>query len=508
MSTKQLQLKVIVLVLLVLGIGSVWYKNQVLGFSLTPEKQETVWTVESKITFDGDNAPAEVVLSMPENRKDMVVMDVRNIAPGYRFNFVNRDGERYGVWKSNGPVQGRQELFLRGTVYRRNGNSGNNVSPVPQEIVVDNESLRKAAVDFVASLDRSGSIRQRAVHLLQALTNPVNQDAVYLLKEAKVFGGKIKLARYLMRKAGLQASSVRGLFLGERSRKQKLKGYIEVADGDKVLLLNPRSAEVEDADKFLVWQYNDKPVLEVIGGSNSSVTFSTLSSKILASRAAVAAGKHSGNFLVDFSIYSLPVSEQNAFKLLLLIPIGALVIVILRNLVGISTSGTFMPILIALVFLHTTLLIGLALFLVVVSVGLILRSYLSHLNLLLVPRISAVLVFVIFIYVAIAVISHKIGLSAGLQITFFPMIIISWTIERMSVLWEEEGPKDVLVQGGGSLLSASLIYLVMQNRYVGHIAYSFPEILLVLLAIIIIIGSYSGYRLTELYRFEPMIKDK
>ena len=167
-----------------------------------------------------------------------------------------------------------------------------------------------------------------------------------------------------------------------------------------------------------------------------------------------------------------------------------------------------MPILIAMVFLQTSLLIGLALFLLVVSMGLILRSYLTHLNLLLVPRISAVLVFVIFIYVAIAVTSVKMGLEAGLQVTYFPMIIISWTIERMSILWEEEGAKDVFIQGGGSLFSASLIYLAMENKYIDHFTYSFPEVLLVLLAIIIMIGSYSGYRLTELYRFEPMVREE
>jgi hypothetical protein len=87
------------------------------------------------------------------------------------------------------------------------------------------------------------------------------------------------------------------------------------------------------------------------------------------------------------------------------------------------------------------------------------------------------------------------------------MIIISWTIERMSILWEEEGPKDVLIQGGGSLFSASIIYLVMQNKFINHLTYAFPELLLVVLAVIIMIGSYSGYRLTELRRFEPLVKE-
>lgn len=77
----------------------------------------------------------------------------------------------------------------------------------------------------------------------------------------------------------------------------------------------------------------------------------------------------------------------------------------------------------------------------------------------------------------------------------------------MSVLWEEEGPRDVFIQGGGSLFTASIVYLVMTNKFLGHLTYAFPELLLVLLAIILIIGSYSGYRLSELRRFEPMSRE-
>jgi len=115
---------------------------------------------------------------------------------------------------------------------------------------------------------------------------------------------------------------------------------------------------------------------------------------------------------------------------------------------------------------------------------------------------------VIIIFIAISVISIKMDFQQGLRVTFFPMIIISWTIERMSVLWEEEGPRDVFVQGGGSLFTASIIYLLMTNRFLEHLVFSFPELLLVLLAVILIIGSYSGYRLSELRRFEPMIREK
>ncbi len=99
----------------------------------------------------------------------------------------------------------------------------------------------------------------------------------------------------------------------------------------------------------------------------------------------------------------------------------------------------------------------------VVGFGLMIRSYLSRLNLLLVPRISAVLIVVIVLYMLLSIVGYRMGLEGTLNVTYFPMIIIAWTIERMSVLWEEEGPREGMVQGGGSLLVAILAYLVMTD---------------------------------------------
>ena len=85
--------------------------------------------------------------------------------------------------------------------------------------------------------------------------------------------------------------------------------------------------------------------------------------------------------------------------------------------------------------------------------------------------------------------------------TFFPTIILSWTIERMSILWEEEGGHEVLIQGSGSLIVAVATYLAVSNQFIAHLTFNFPELMLSLLGVILILGQYSGYRLSELYRF-------
>ena len=167
----------------------------------------------------------------------------------------------------------------------------------------------------------------------------------------------------------------------------------------------------------LLWEYNGNSLLEVVGGRDSQVTFSMLSVEQSA-QSAVAPKISEADFL-NFSIDSLPLEEQALFKGILLIPIGVLIVVLLRVLVGLKTSGTFMPVLIAVAFMQTSLMTGLIGFLLVVGTGLIIRGYLSHLNLLLVSRISAVIITVIGIISIFSVISFKVGLTEGLKITFF-----------------------------------------------------------------------------------------
>jgi len=95
-----------------------------------------------------------------------------------------------------------------------------------------------------------------------------------------------------------------------------------------------------------------------------------------------------------------------------------------------------------------------------------------------------------------------------MKITFFPMVILAWTIERMSILWEEEGPKEVLVQGGGSLLVAVIAYMAMSNDVVRHLTFNFLGLQFVMMALVLLVGNYTGYRLLELRRFRPMLAER
>ncbi len=59
---------------------------------------------------------------------------------------------------------------------------------------------------------------------------------------------------------------------------------------------------------------------------------------------------------------------------------------------------------------------------------------------------------------------HKLGIDRGVSVALFPMVILSMTVERMALVWEEAGPLEALQQGFGSLLVAAMGFLLMSNN--------------------------------------------
>ncbi|GAA5316389.1 MAG: inactive transglutaminase family protein [Candidatus Pelagadaptatus aseana] len=499
------QITYLVLLLVGLGVSAVVYKHKVLGFPLLANQTETVWDLEAKLQFEADGGPVSVKVNLPDPNPARKISFSKNVSPGFDYKEIEEDGARYGFWSSE-DAEGPQTLYLRVQTYFVDEPQITGDVPTleqPDFVGVQAEAANRYVENLQQqTLDLDGQVKQ----VLADINSRANDNMAVLLQDRGERSEQMALAVSLLAMQDIPARMGRGIFLADKKRKQSAVFFLEVFDDKQWLLFDPREEEQISWQQVIIMQHSTEPLIEVYGGSDSEFSFSSLKQQRPTFKAAVDSAAQDSSLFVDFSIYSLPLAEQNDFKLLLLIPLGALVVVVLRNLVGIRTSGTFMPILIAMVFLQTSLLAGLALFVIVVGVGLIMRSYMSNLNLLLVPRIASVLVFVIIIYAAIGVTSHKLGIEWGMQVTFFPMIILSWTIERMSILWDEEGGKEVMIQCGGSLLTAVLAYLVMSNEVIADTVFLYPEMLLILLAVIIAIGSYSGYRLSDLRRFEPMQK--
>lgn len=504
----KLRLYILVVLLMGLGIGLILYKHFALGFPLSPDDKKSVWTIEARIDFIARGDPIIVSFALPSETSNIVFIEEDFASPDYGFSELASPTGRRAQW-SKRIASGPQTAYYRLSLYETD-----QINPPPAAVDLPLEpekpefdEVHKTAAITILDQARSKSANteiftRELISLLNS--NAPNQNRSLLLNEQSNEDYKTHLIINLLAMEGISARIVRGLYLEDGRRRQSLANFVEVYIGNQWLLFNQNTGESGKPRNFLVWQRGDQSLLDVVGGKNSQISFSIIknvhSTRNLVVRDSI--NRQAG--IIDFSIYSLPIEQQNAFKMILLLPIGALIVVIMRLLVGIRTSGTFMPILIALALIQTTLLTGIIIFLSVVGTGLLIRAYLSRLHLLFVARISAVIIVVIAIMASISIISHKLGLSQAVTVTFFPMIILSWTIERMSVLWEEDGPREVFIQGSGSLLTAVIAYLFMTNRTIEYLTFNFPELMLVNLALILILGQYTGYRLSELYRFHSL----
>jgi len=107
---------------------------------------------------------------------------------------------------------------------------------------------------------------------------------------------------------------------------------------------------------------------------------------------------------------------------------------------------------------------------------------------------------------AITILMAGANQAIGLSISLFPMVILTMTIERMSIVWEEISAGEAIKQGLGSLAVASLCYLAMSNPELEHLMFQFPELLLVLMGLCVLMGRYTGLRLSEIWRFRTLVQ--
>ncbi len=505
---KQRYVYLLAALLTVIGMSVFLFKWLELGFPLVEDQETPVWTIEAAVNFDSGPGSIKVQLHVPTLTPGFRMLNENSVSRGYGFSLNYGSGGREAQWAIR-RADGEQTIYYRISVYEDDSVDQSDTTPPFPPLPVIDEPL-KTAVDVLVSdvRDHSADTASFTTELLRRVNDPSPDPNVELLLSGVDSSADFVAAvTTILASARIPARMVRGFPLSGRQRSATLVAWLEVHDGDQWLYFNPLTGEKNLPERFLVWWRGNEQLLNVEGGSDVEVGFAIQRNQLDAVAIAETHASQQGTRAVDFSLYSLPIQTQAVYSVLLMIPIGALIMVIMRNLVGIDAFGTFMPVLIALAFRETKLFWGVVLFTTLVALGLSIRFMLDRLRLLLVPRLSAVLIVVVMLMLFISMTSHRLGMETGLSVALFPMVIIAMTIERMSVVWEERGAADAMRAGLGSLIVAIAAYIFMGMSWLEHLIFTFPELLLVILAMVLLAGRYTGYRLTELRRFKALSTD-
>jgi hypothetical protein len=509
---NKLHLYVLAVVLTALGLGLFVYKAYVLGFPLAPRTKVQVWNVEARISFMAQDKPVKLSMFIPSSTRRFALADEHFISSGYGLVASVEEGNRKAVWSIR-QARKEQNIYYQAVVRAVRTKAPRIEEEAPEVTGSGFEGPRlEAAKSLIAEIQaKSADTQSFVAELIKRLNQAEPGDNVKLLLGPKpTLPTKVEVAVRLLAQASIPARVVQGIRLQEEkhdfSKKTNLLHWLEVYDKKQWISFDPLRGKTPVPDDWLRWWSGSQNLVHLEGGSKLHVVVSVSPKVEEGITAAVLRGEISKPLLLKLSLFGLPVNTQAVYRVMLLVPIGAFILVILRNIVGIKTFGTFMPVLIALSFRETGLLWGIFLFTLIVATGLAIRFYMERLKLLLVPRLAAVLIVVVLLMAALTILTNSLGIHRGLSVSLFPMVILTMTIERMSIVWEERGPGEALVAGFGSLVTAALAFLVMNVKYVEHLVFVFPELLLVLLAATLLLGRFSGYRLMDLYRFSALAK--
>lgn len=500
-------LGILLVISVLFAAWATYYKIKVWGFSIIPNEKSEVWTIDAHISFKPTGKPIEVSLAIPPADGGYKILSEDVIANGYE---AEKDDKNNRMIIKSSPHKGKQNIYYRIMIYDNKyikGKLRDEQQPKVNKPVFENEQQEGLVEEIWSIADsQEGTPAERIIKTVGASILPPEVDAFLPIKTTRqVLAEKII---YLLAYKNIAARIVRGVKLNEKKQSSSADLMLEVYEGGKWVVYNLKTGETGIPKDFVLFQRGGVSLLDVSGGVDSQIKFSVIKSAISSFKMAGRRAKYENSHLFNYTIYNLPMLEQNTLKWLMIFPLAILLVVIMRNIIGISTMGTFTPMLISMSLIKTGFVYGLVCYAIIVALGLIIRTTLSRLNLLLVPRISAVVIFVILIMQVLTIIGYQYGLGIMLSAVFFPIIITAWIIERASITWEEEGAKNATKQIINTSLVAVFTYFVISNKYILNLMFAFNEWNLVILFIVMLIGTYTGYRVVELKRFAPLIRDK
>ena len=197
-----------------------------------------------------------------------------------------------------------------------------------------------------------------------------------------------------------------------------------------------------------------------------------------------------------------PAQTQKILFFLLLVPVGLLITALAVSVLGIRTIGTFSPTLLALSQARSDWRIGTVIFIITFGLGSLCRMLLMRFKLSTVSRRGVIGTLVVSSLVIIISISHGYGLAPTARHVLLPVAVMTVMIDRFFTIIQTEGNRKALTVLANSVAIAIFCFVVFAYTLTGEILLNFPELELLIMALLILVGRYSGRTLLDAICFQ------
>lgn len=329
---------------------SAYYKTKYWGFNFTPRKTTDVWTVEEHVSFVPNGENIRISMARPLSTAGFKILDEDIVAPKYK---IEKKTDRIEL--TSKPRHKLQDIYYRVLLYDNVDSRGKTKAEKPgkpQKPIMDEQTAVLARQLLEMSGQQSGDGIQQVIALFNQ--NPPDETVQSFVPAPRTAKATAQAVIDLLALKDVPARMARGIKLSEGKKTLVPDVMLEAYVDGMWKIYNLESGKKGLPSDFIVFQRGNQSLVDVEGGSDSTTKFSVMKSirssfRMAGHRAELS---HSKSWF-DYSIYNLPLNEQNTLKWLMIFPLAILVVVLMRNVVGIQTMGTFTPMLIAMSLVKT-----------------------------------------------------------------------------------------------------------------------------------------------------------
>ena len=475
---------------------------------------DSVWKVTLDFDFQSESEGAEISLAQPVDTAHARVVGQNYFYPGLRQARMRKktDEPRDAVFLV--PRKGRfhfradfQVHFTPGTYWERKPRKAK-VSPEAREnylgdgpgIQTKNDRIQNMVYRLSAQHPEKKKLVEATVDFCErkiAKTSgkgaPDDAAAVLAKRKASTLG-RARLMIALCRAGKIPARLVTGFLLKEDPAAQ-LHYWVETFLEGRWIPFDPENGHRQVLPAhFVPVRQGGYELLGIDGVSHLSAHFSV--THIPTPKGVL--GDTQENLLEIIDLTRLPLSTQNSLIILLLLPAGALLTTFFRNVIGITTFGTFTPTLLALATLYADWRTAVVLFLVVVVIGIGGRSLLPGLKLMRVPRLSIVFTLVAFIMTFTLSAMEYFNFTPAGHVVLLPLVVLTTIIDRVYTLADEDGMHTALLRLFWTIVVALCCITIFRWQSFGRLLLIYPELHFSTLALMVLFGLYNAPRLMDI----------
>jgi len=511
--------------LILLPAGIIGYKLVSLDYALDSLFPAISYQVDINMEATGHGQDMQIRTFLPQSDTRQLIANEANASVGFNYSLNTDNLNRQGLWQAES-AQGH--FVIRNTFSVRARHFRYEIPATLPLPAAHPESLQEYLVEqpgiqvndpLIAKLllqlfpDGKPSMYQAAFtihrHLQDTFPNRKFSgytDALTALKLGEAScNGKSRLFVALARKLNIPARLVGGLIMESGSKRVShqwvelyINGYWVPFD-----TINDHFAEIPA--HYLTLYYGDHALFSHSSNINFKYQFNMRKQLVPKWEMQETLGESTFNIYNVYTLFENIGISQNLLKILLMIPIGAVVVVIFRNIIGVETFGTFLPALIAAAARETGLLWGIIGFIAIILTASMLRKFLDWLQLLHSPKMAIMLTSVVAIMLVLTVASVNFGLLELAHITLFPIAIMAITAERFAIIESEQGFLKAITITFSTIIVIAAAYAVMDSLFLQSVILAFPETLLIIIAVNLWLGRWIGMRVMEYARFHRLL---